>query len=48
MNFELSEDQRAFQSLAAGFAREQMAPHAQAWDEKLIFPVVSERALIGR
>ncbi len=44
MNFELSEDQRAFQSLAADFAREQMAPHAQAWDEKSIFPVETLRA----
>jgi len=44
MNFELSEDQRAFQSLAADFARQQMAPHAQAWDEKSIFPVETLRA----
>ncbi len=44
MNFELSEDQRAFQSLAADFAREQMAPHAQAWDEESIFPEETLRA----
>jgi len=44
MNFELSEDQRAFQSLAADFAREQMAPHAQAWDEESIFPAETLRA----
>ena len=44
MNFELSEDQRAFQSLAADFAREQMAPHAQAWDEDSVFPVETLRA----
>lgn len=44
MNFELSEDQRAFQSLAADFARQQMAPHAQAWDENFIFPVETLRA----
>ena len=44
MNFELSEDQRAFQSLAADFARQQMAPQAQAWDEKSIFPVETLRA----
>ncbi|HSG94996.1 MAG TPA: acyl-CoA dehydrogenase family protein, partial [Afifellaceae bacterium] len=39
MNFELSEDQRAFQTLAEDFAREQMAPHAQSWDENSTFPV---------
>jgi alkylation response protein AidB-like acyl-CoA dehydrogenase len=44
MNFELSEDQRAFQSLAADFARQQMAPHAQAWDENSVFPVETLRA----
>ena len=44
MNFELSQDQRGFQSLAADFARRQMAPHAQAWDEKSIFPVETLRA----
>ncbi|TDI56230.1 MAG: acyl-CoA dehydrogenase [Alphaproteobacteria bacterium] len=44
MNFELSEDQLAFQSLAADFARQQMAPHAQAWDENFIFPVETLRA----
>jgi len=44
MNFELSEDQRAFQSLASDFAREQMAPHAQAWDENSVFPVETLRA----
>jgi alkylation response protein AidB-like acyl-CoA dehydrogenase len=44
MNFELSEDQRAFRLLAADFAREQMAPHAQAWDENSTFPVETLRA----
>ena len=44
MNFELSDDQRAFQSLSADFARQQMAPHAQAWDENSIFPVETLRA----
>ncbi len=44
MNFELSEDQRAFQSLAADFAREQMAPYAQAWDEDSTFPAETLRA----
>jgi len=44
MNFELSEDQRAFQSLASDFAREQMAPYAQEWDENSTFPVEALRA----
>jgi hypothetical protein len=44
MNFDLSEDQRAFQSLAADFARQQMAPHALAWDEDSVFPVETLRA----
>ena len=44
MNFDFSEDQRAFQSLAADFARQQMAPHALAWDEDSVFPVQTLRA----
>ncbi len=44
MNFELTQEQRAFQSLAADFARQQMAPHAQAWDEASIFPAETLRA----
>jgi alkylation response protein AidB-like acyl-CoA dehydrogenase len=39
MDFELSEDQRAFQATARQFAREDMAPNARAWDEGEIFPV---------
>ena len=39
MNFELSEEQRAFQETARAFAREEMAPHAADWDEGCIFPV---------
>ncbi len=38
MNFELSEDQRAFQDMARQFAAEQLAPHAAEWDAKEIFP----------
>ena len=30
MDFELSEQQRAFQATARGFAREEMMPHARA------------------
>ena len=39
MNFELSEEQRAFQETARAFAREEMAPHAADWDDGCIFPV---------
>ena len=43
MDFELSDDQRAFQATARQFAREQMAPKARAWDEGEIFPVEALR-----
>ena len=39
MDFELSEEQRAFQSTARHFARDEMMPHARDWDENEIFPV---------
>ncbi|ARQ01547.1 acyl-CoA dehydrogenase family protein [Pseudorhodoplanes sinuspersici] len=39
MDFDLSEDQRAFQATARQFAREQMMPFAREWDENEIFPV---------
>lgn len=39
MDFELSEDQRAFQATARQFAREQMMSFAREWDENEIFPV---------
>jgi alkylation response protein AidB-like acyl-CoA dehydrogenase len=39
MDFELDEDQRAFQAMARQFAREAMAPKARAWDENEVFPV---------
>lgn len=39
MDFSLNEDQRAFQDMAAAFAREEMEPHAKEWDEKSHFPV---------
>ncbi len=44
MDFELSEEQRAFQAMARQFASEQMAPHAEEWDAKSIFPVDALRA----
>jgi len=43
MDFELSEQQRAFQATARAFAREEMMPHARAWDEGEIFPVDAMR-----
>jgi alkylation response protein AidB-like acyl-CoA dehydrogenase len=39
MDFELSEEQRAFQATARTFARDEMMPNARAWDEGEIFPV---------
>ncbi len=39
MNFELSEDQLAFQQLARDFAAKSLAPHAAWWDAEGIFPV---------
>lgn len=38
MDFELSEEQRAFQATARTFAREAMMPHVRAWDEHETFP----------
>src|SRR6188508_32059 len=43
MDFELAEDQRAFQATARTFAREEMMPHARAWDEGEIFPIEALR-----
>ena len=43
MNFELTDDQRAFQDMARGFAAAEMAPHAAEWDEKAVFPVEALR-----
>ncbi len=39
MDFDLTEDQRAFQATARAFARDEMMPHARDWDEGEIFPV---------
>ena len=38
MDFELTEDQRAFADTARQFAQEQLAPHAAQWDAEGIFP----------
>jgi alkylation response protein AidB-like acyl-CoA dehydrogenase len=49
MDFELSEDQRAFQAVARDFARDAMMPHARDWDENETFPVetLREAAALG-
>jgi len=49
MDFDLTEDQRAFQATARQFARERMAPSAREWDENEIFPVTElrEAAALG-
>ena len=39
MNFDLSEDQHAFQQVARDFAAAEMAPHAAQWDAQCIFPI---------
>jgi alkylation response protein AidB-like acyl-CoA dehydrogenase len=43
MDFELSEEQHAFQATAREFARTEMMPHARAWDEGEVFPVEALR-----
>jgi alkylation response protein AidB-like acyl-CoA dehydrogenase len=49
MDFDLTEDQRAFQDLARGFAADHLAPNAAHWDENHIFPVeaLREAAKLG-
>jgi alkylation response protein AidB-like acyl-CoA dehydrogenase len=44
MDFDLTEEQRAFQEMARAFATEQLAPHAAEWDEQCRFPVSALRA----
>jgi len=43
MDFELTEEQRAFQAVARSFAREHMMPFARDWDERETFPVETLR-----
>jgi alkylation response protein AidB-like acyl-CoA dehydrogenase len=43
MDFELSEEQRAFQAMARNFARAEMMPFAREWDENETFPVEALR-----
>jgi alkylation response protein AidB-like acyl-CoA dehydrogenase len=43
MDFDLTEEQRAFQATARQFARDEMMPQARAWDEGEVFPVETLR-----
>ena len=43
MDFDLSEEQRAFQATARQFARDEMMPNAHDWDEGEVFPVEALR-----
>lgn len=43
MDFHLTEEQRAFQESGRSFARDEMMPHAKAWDETSTFPVETLR-----
>jgi hypothetical protein len=49
MDFNFTEEQRAFQATARQFAREAMMPQAATWDEGEIFPVdtLREAAALG-
>lgn len=44
MDFELSDEQKAFQIVARDFAREQVEPFAAAWDQNYTFPKETLRA----
>ncbi|MBT6314996.1 MAG: acyl-CoA dehydrogenase [Alphaproteobacteria bacterium] len=49
MDFNLTDDQTAFQDAARRFAEDKLAPHAAKWDEEAIFPVevMREAAALG-
>lgn len=49
MDFELSDEQRAFQATAQQFADDRLAPNAAEWDENKVFPVdvLREAAALG-
>jgi len=44
MDFELNDDQRAFQAAARGFAAARLAPNAGLWDAEKLFPETELRA----
>ncbi|MGE0565256.1 MAG: acyl-CoA dehydrogenase family protein [Pseudolabrys sp.] len=39
MDFDLTDDQKAFQATARSFAHDEMMPYAREWDEGEVFPV---------
>jgi alkylation response protein AidB-like acyl-CoA dehydrogenase len=43
MDFDLTEEQRAFEAVARTFAREEMMPFAREWDEREIYPAEALR-----
>jgi hypothetical protein len=45
MDFELSDEQRAFQETARNFARDEWLPHAPGWDAREEFPEAALRAV---
>jgi alkylation response protein AidB-like acyl-CoA dehydrogenase len=47
MDFELSDEQQAFQETARAFAREDWLPEAPHWDERHEFPVAALRRAAG-
>jgi hypothetical protein len=47
MDFEPSEEQRAFQKTARAFAAERLAPYAAQWDEECTFPIPTLREAAG-
>jgi hypothetical protein len=47
MDFDLTEEQRAFEATAREFAREHMMPFARAWDEGEVFPMAALRKAAG-
>ncbi|TQV66967.1 acyl-CoA dehydrogenase [Exilibacterium tricleocarpae] len=49
MNFDLSEEQLAFQAAARAFAEGELAPHAARWDEEKFFPkeVIAKAGELG-
>jgi len=47
MDFQLTDEQRAFQDMARDFAVAEMAPQAAKWDEESIFPVETLRHAAG-
>ncbi|MET0349098.1 MAG: acyl-CoA dehydrogenase family protein, partial [Rhizobacter sp.] len=49
MDFDLSEEQRAFAHTAREFAAKELAPHAAAWDRDSVFPreAIAKAAVLG-